>query len=147
MQKYLWLVLALGLFLVANTACGVEPGDATKIEGTYSIASMIMDGKDLSVEDVKQVSMTWKEGKYTVKYGNEVVEEGTYKVNVKKKPYTIDTTATRGENRGKTRLGLYEYKDGELKICFGDLGKDRPTDFASKGGDGKTIYSLKRPAK
>ncbi len=60
----------------------------------------------------------------------------------------IDARITRSSFIGKTMLGIYKIEDGQLHICWGEIGTDqRPATYAStKRGGGAfnyTIYSRK----
>ena len=49
--------------------------------------------------------------------------------------------------KGKTYLGLYEFKDRELRICYRGPGSSRPKDFADKAADGSsTVFIVLKPS-
>ena len=58
-------------------------------------------------------------------------------------PEAIDYVLLEGPNKGKTLLGIYELTGDTLKSCFAAPGKDRPTDFATKAGDLRTLSAWK----
>ncbi len=65
-------------------------------------------------------------------------------VDPSRKPRTIDYQMTEGFTKGKRQLGIYEVDGDTFKACFGKPGAERPTDFASKPGDGSTLSVWKR---
>jgi uncharacterized protein (TIGR03067 family) len=78
--------------------------------------------------------------------GDQVSKSETkFKLDPKATPKRIDFTPTEGGNKGKTYLGLYELKDGQLKICYRGPGSSRPKSFKDKadGTDGTVFIFLK----
>jgi uncharacterized protein (TIGR03067 family) len=51
----------------------------------------------------------------------------------------IDYYNTEGSNAGKMQPGIYELNGKTLKFCFAAPGRERPGDFASTPGDGRTF--------
>ena len=49
-----------------------------------------------------------------------------------------------GFSAGKKQLGIYEVEGDTFKACFSKPGDERPTDFTSKPGDGRTVSVWKR---
>lgn len=57
-------------------------------------------------------------------------------------PKEIDLTGD-----GLVQPGIYELKGDELKICFDQSGKTRPTEFDTKDGDKNLLLVMKRKSK
>ena len=51
---------------------------------------------------------------------------------------------TDGFTKGKKQLGIYEVDGDSFKSCFDKPGAERPTDFTSQPGDGRTLSAWKR---
>jgi len=140
MRSFSLYALAIFLLLVAGplAAFAAETkGDAVKKDiklanGTWSIASMEVDGEKVPQDQIKGITVVLADGKFTVKRGDELVQEGTSKVDPTKKPKTIDVTTTKGQNAGENLKGIYEIDGDSQKLCFAPQGKDRPTEFASR---------------
>ena len=55
-------------------------------------------------------------------------------------PKAIDFKLLQGPDEGKLRLGIYAVEPGQaLKLCLAKPGQDRPKDFETKPGDGRTL--------
>jgi uncharacterized protein (TIGR03067 family) len=70
-----------------------------------------------------------------------------FKLDPKRSPKEIDFTPTEegNANKGKTYLGLYEVKAGQLRICYRGPGSTRPKNFndMSAGNDVTTFLTFK----
>ena len=83
----------------------------------------------------------FKGDKFTMKGGDET-RGGTYKIDMKKKPPTLDVTLSQGGDGG-TFHSIYELDGDKLKIASGaEPGAAAPTEFKSK--EGVILMTLKR---
>jgi uncharacterized protein (TIGR03067 family) len=110
------------------------PKELAPFQGTWKIIDAVADGKPAPKDILPELQFTFEGAKLTVtEKGNP--ETGSYSVDPKQKPATIDLVNPKGEKA----LGIYEFdKDGKLTICF-NKGKDaaRP-----KGYDDKDAVKL-----
>jgi uncharacterized protein (TIGR03067 family) len=136
----MWRVLALLLAVGFVVAAEPEKKDAKKdddkksadtLEGTWTSTSITDRGKQVRpVAGYETVLVLKKDGSYAEMIRSQTVEEGTYKTDAAKSPKEIETEATKGPDKGKKRLGIYEQNGDTLKITFAVAGeKDRPTKF------------------
>lgn len=147
------------LFLSAGVGLLVAAGDAKEegvkkdleaLKGTRTVVSAERDGKKLTDEQLKGVTLTYDgAGRASVKKGDQLLFDGTIKIDPTKKPKTHDATQTaEAENKGKTVLSIYEIEGDTLKLCSAEpAGKDRPTEFSSKPGSGHFLRVFKREKK
>ncbi len=113
--------------------------DWKELKGDWQPTKMELDGNALPDDDVKAILITMSEGKYSAKRGDEVIDEGTSKIDASKSPKHLDLIASVGDNKDKERKGIYEIKGGVLKFVIAAPEKDRPTKFESTAGS-QCIY-------
>ena len=129
MLKIHFPAMALGFLVVASAYAQDKKDD--KLDGKWLVVSVERDGK---ADDALKGGVRVIAGdKYTLSDKNGKATPGTFKIDASKKPKTIDMMPAEGQYKGKTLLGIYEVDGQSLKICFAEPGKDRPTEFASKG--------------
>jgi uncharacterized protein (TIGR03067 family) len=139
---------ALALALCAGAVADVKDDAAKETKaaaGTWEVSSMTIDGKEVPLPKEGRPRLTIHEdGSYTVKTGDKVEEKGLGKVTPGKTPTVVDITASEGPNKGKTMQAIFEVKGDEMRVCWSEPGKERPTDFTAKEGSGRTLTIYKR---
>src|SRR5579862_5760085 len=86
------------------------------VEGSWTATAAIVKGKKLPKDVIDNIMLvvTFKDGKYSVKIGGKDEEAGTYKIDAKKTPATIDMLIAEGKEKGKTQLGIYKVDEDKL---------------------------------
>ena len=140
MKRYVVLALVVG-FLVGAEDPKKDKGkkDATVLEGTWVVISVMADGKER--DEGKDAQLVFK-GKTVTHKTKDNEEKGTFTADPKKK--TFDLTPSDGPKKGMTLKGIYQLKGDELKMCFQPQGKDRPKDFNAQKGSGNVLIVLER---
>ena len=106
------------------------------------------DGKKFSKEETKDMIATIDgSGKVSVGRGDKVINEATVKLDPTKKPKTIDITYTGGERKGQAVLGIYELEGDAFRVCVARPGDERPAEFSTKDGSGRTLVAYQREKK
>jgi uncharacterized protein (TIGR03067 family) len=141
------LVVAAGLLAAApapdRDAAAKE--ELKKLEGAWAAVSATVDGKEVPADELKKIQVVVKGDTYSVLAEGAEAAGGTLSIDPTKSPKTIDATTTKGPNKGKSELGIYELDGDTLKMCFGPVGKgQRPKEFASKQGSGAELSVYKR---
>ncbi len=143
MKRYLaWFVLAVTS--IASTAAFAQDKAAIKkdmeqLQGEWSM--LMPDGSGKTISDSKRVC---KGDETTVTFGGRLMMKARFTVDPSKKPKTIDYEILDGEGKGKKRLGIYELDGDTVKFSFGPPGTERPTNFSTNLGDGRTLSMWKR---
>ena len=114
------------------------------LQGEWSMVSGEIDGKAMPDEFLKGAKRVAKGDETTVVIAGQVFMKATFTIDPAKKPKTIDYAMTDGFSKGKKQLGIYEIEGETVKFCFASPGKDRPSDFTTKEGSGRTLSVWKR---
>jgi uncharacterized protein (TIGR03067 family) len=117
-------------------------------KGTWRLSYKEEDGKKFSQEEIKDVIMTNDgSGMVSVRRGDKVIAEATVKLDPTTKPKTIEVTFTAGEQKGKTRLGIYEIEGDAFRVCVARPGDERPAEFSAEAGSGRILVVYQREKK
>ena len=139
----------IGLTCVAISLAAAEDNPAVKkdmdqLQGEWSMVSGSADGQPMPEETRKQMKRVCKGDETTTTMGGQMFLKAKITLDPSKKPKTIDYQMTDGFTKGKKQLGIYEVDGDTFKSCFGKPDAERPTDFTSKPGDGRTLSVWKR---
>jgi uncharacterized protein (TIGR03067 family) len=144
-------ILFAGLLIAvaASANDGPPKDDLAKLNGTWLTVSLVNDGKTLVDEKTppKQeptTKLVYDGNTWMVKVGNKTVAKGTFKIDAAKSPKEIDIFDESGVKNEKTKLAIYEIDGDTYKYCLAPAGKPRPTEFASKEGNGHSLGVSKR---
>jgi uncharacterized protein (TIGR03067 family) len=149
-------------FLSASALCfavlallagpGVSLGQAADpLTGTWKTVAIEHGGKKLPEELVAKLPgrMQFDQGKVRVLLGDKVAAEGTYTIDERKSPKTIELSAMsyRGQ-QAKARVGLFEITEkGQLKIITADKeGEKHPANFDTTATPGADLIIYEKVA-
>jgi uncharacterized protein (TIGR03067 family) len=140
-------VMRFVLFAAALSAGALaaqdKADDARKaFQGTWTIVDT-RKGDPKDKEPVTARTVVFDGGKYRIKVGDTVVEEGTFTVDPSKSPKHIDVAATAGMDKGMKWQGIYELDGDTLRAVVGPTDKARPTKFENPA-EGVRAFTLKR---
>jgi uncharacterized protein (TIGR03067 family) len=135
-----------GAGALADDKADVEK-ELKKFQGTWTIESSVTGGVEIPADQLKGFIVTFEGAKHTLKFGDQVFQVGTQKMDPSKSPKTIDVTMTEGPSKGTVMLGIYEFDGDTLKVCFDPQGKQRPTEFKSAPGSQNFVNVHKRVKK
>lgn len=145
------LLCTLGLILSHETGARADDKadvekELKKFQGAWTFEYVEADGKEVPAAEFKGMTVTFEGDKYTVKKGDDVIQAATLKLDLSKSPRIFDATVADGSNKGAVILGIYEFSEETLKVCFDPEGKKRPTEF-KRGTGSQTLVVHKRVKK
>src|SRR5262245_10787313 len=150
MSRHVLLTSAL-LTLIFTTTPARSADDAKddtlkrfkeSLQGKWQMTSRIEGGASSEAELIKNRTVTFEGDKYTVRDGDKVIGELTYKIDLTKKPAWFDVTLKEGESA----KGIIKLDGDTLTFCVGKDG-NRPSDFKSESGDERLLAEFKRVKK
>src|SRR5215467_12757035 len=119
------------------------PGDLDRLQGSWTITAMEVDGQEMTAAMLAEARLTIKGNRFT-STGMGASYEGILKLNVKTSPRQFDLKFDAGPEKGDTNLGIYELNGDRWKICLATRGKVRPSNFVSTPGSGFAVETLTR---
>lgn len=148
-MKAMQTILLVGLTALAISSAWAAGDEAVKkdmalLQGEWSMASGSADGQPMPEQMVKQMKRVCKGDETTTMMGNQTFMKAKITIDPSKKPKSIDYEMIEGFTKGKKQLGIYEVNGDTFRSCFGKQGAERPADFTSKPGDGRTLSIWKR---
>src|SRR6266581_6754345 len=135
------LLIALATFTISLVRAADDEAikkDLAQLQGEWTIVSASADGQSMSEDMLKQMKRVCKGDEITVTMGDQLYLKAKITIDPSKKPKTIDYEMLDGPTKGKKQLGIYELEGDTVKFCFGSPGSERPPNFTSKPGDGRT---------
>ena len=148
-MKTLPTAFLIGLAAVAMSMAWAEDSEAIKkdraqLQGEWSMMSGSADGSAMP-DAMRETAMRVCKGDETkVTIGEQLLMKAKFTLDPSRKPKRIDYQMIDGPTKGKKQLGIYELEGDTVKFCFGSPGSERPPDFTSKPGDGRTLSVWKR---
>jgi uncharacterized protein (TIGR03067 family) len=117
--------------------------DAQNLQGTWRFTSLEVDGNAMEPSAVGESAMAIAGDTFEMKSMG-FLYKGTFRIDEKSKPKTIDIHFTEGIEKGNNSLGIYQLRKDKWTICLGLTGKPRPSDFVTSPGSGHALETLER---
>ena len=114
-------------------------GSPTELEGEWQMVSGVFNGKPLDQSMVKWCKRVTQGNVTAVIAGPQTMLKARFTLDPSRTPAAIDYVNLEGASRGKGQAGIYELKDGILRVCMAAPRKPRPTAFESLAGDGRSF--------
>jgi uncharacterized protein (TIGR03067 family) len=121
------------------------PRDLDKLQGTWSIASLEMDGQEMSLPGTGDARVVIKKDRFK-STGMGMDYEGIVTLQEKQKPKAFDLTFTAGPQQGTRHAGIYKLIGDRWTLCFATRGRRRPKTFATTPDSGLVLETLARRA-
>jgi uncharacterized protein (TIGR03067 family) len=138
----------IGLAAVAVADEAADKKDKEQLQGTWTAVSGEQEGKEDA--KAKEHAIVFEGDKFSVKRGDKVEVQGTFKIDASKSPKTMDMNITEGPEdiKGKTAQAIYVLSGDELTWCVSEPGSGkRPEKLATKEGVKDMLVKFKREKK
>jgi len=148
-MKTIRIVFLFSLAAVTLAPAWAEENEAVKkdlaqLQGEWSMVSGSANGQPMPEPMLKQMKRVCKGDESTTTSAGQLFFKAKITIDPSKQPKTIDYQMIDGFTKGKKQLGIYEVDGDTFRSCFGAPGAERPADFTSKPGDGRTLSVWKR---
>lgn len=141
----MWFVAVALLIATEDKKTDVDAAELKKFAGAWAVVEEEHGGKKKPMKELASQVVSVEGAKATTKDGDEVRDETeVILLDPKAKLAAIDLKITSGDDKGKVVKGIYRFDDEKVTLCLAEPGKDRPTQFAAKEGDGQTRLVLLR---
>ena len=113
------------------------------IEGRWLIESAELAGEVMPDLVATKIDVELAGGAYTVRFGGEVADRGTYALGSHPAGKAITLKGVEGTNAGRTIPAVYQFVGDQLQICYGLDGVVPPA-FATKPGTAHFLARYRR---
>ena len=149
MRKILITVLAVSLLpLAAYSQDDAVKKEREKFQGLWQVVSSEEDGNATPDFIVQALKIEIKGDQITLKGVEDLVKKFgkiTLVIDPSTTPKILDFKIDAGSEKNNLFEGIYEMKDGTLKICASTRnGGNRPDEFKTKAGSNRALFVLKR---
>ena len=145
MSWRLFLALTAGLAVAGGAQNPAADQELKQLQGIWKVVAAEANGQKVPAEDLGRYQLLIEpSGHMTAFRDGAITLQGSLTLDPSRTPKTLDVTFTKGQQSGKTAQGIYELKDGALKVCRANPGQSRPAEFASPPGSGLTLIVYER---
>jgi len=102
---------------------------AHPLEGLWQPVYAEFNGEEAPRMVLQKMEVELVAGKYTVRFGGETSDHGTYEID----EIGLTLYGVTGPNAGRTIPSIFKFAGGALSICYG-LSGERPEKFATASG-------------
>ena len=105
--------------------------DTTAIEGTWVILKAELAGEAMPEMIVRKIEVELTAGEYTMRFGGDVADRGTYELGAHPTAKAITLTGVVGTTAGRTIPAIYQLVGEHLHVIYG-LDGNQPDGFGTK---------------
>jgi uncharacterized protein (TIGR03067 family) len=121
----------------------------SELQGTWKLKEITLDGKPFAAGEITGAIFTFAGDVLVIdpaQQDNIVFPKQKLRFAIRpdRKPKAIDTENLDGPDKGKEIAGIYKVVGDVLSICIATKGNNRPTDFTSREGSSRALYTLER---
>ena len=109
------------------------------LEGTWQPVYAELNGEEAPRMFLEKLELHLTAGKYTVRFGGEASDHGTYEIVAT----TLTLRGISGANAGRTIPSIFKFAGTALSICYG-LSGERPTKFTTAAGQQLYLVNYER---
>jgi uncharacterized protein (TIGR03067 family) len=138
----------IGLAAAVFADDAADKKDKEKLQGSWAAVSGEKEGKE--DPEAKEHTLVFQGDKFSIKRGDKVFVQGTFKIDASKSPKTMDIEISEGPDnvKNKKAQAIYSLDGDDLTWCVAEPGSgERPEKLATKEGVTHMLVKLKREKK
>ena len=140
MNKCMMIFASMGILAVAVAAQEAANVDKESLQGAWTYVAREQGGKRIEATEKEKGELVFTGDRFLDWVPDK--NEGTFKLDVTKKPKAIKLTGT-GKSEGKDATFAYELKGNTLRLCQAGAG-EFPTEIKSVEGSAQFVLEFKR---
>ncbi|MGC4073904.1 MAG: TIGR03067 domain-containing protein [Nibricoccus sp.] len=113
------------------------------IEGLWQPIKAELSGEAAPPMVLERMTLTLRAGRYTVHFGGEISDRGTFTHSSSELHTTLTLTGEHGANAGHTIPAIFQLVGDRLRICYGLEGR-RPAAFATNKSSRLYLVTYRR---
>ena len=118
---------------------GDETEALMELEGEWAMVSCVRDGEPVPQTYVLLGKRVAKGNEMTVTIAWKTIMKSRYSLDPSTEPKSIDYLHLHGPSNGQEQYGIYQRAGDSVTFSMSAIGQERPRDFTTKRGDGKTV--------
>lgn len=136
----------LFLLVVSLLAGAASADDADHLQGTWQIIELEANGEKKPSEEFPGWKLVFEGDQVWVVKPEGADPKLRFRLDSTKSPKTIDLVVQEGNDKGKVAPGIYEFSNGQLRLCINIFGDPsyRPAEFKTRERDGAGFAILER---
>lgn len=115
--------------------------DSARLQGTWTMVTGSADGVTIPSQYLDVMRRTLTGSTLLVTQAGQTFFQATIHLDPSRSPRTIDYQMTAGPTASGLQRGIYRFSGDTVTFCMAGVGGERPADFTTSPGDGRTLSS------
>jgi uncharacterized protein (TIGR03067 family) len=137
-----WCVL--GTLSLTSAQEPDAPTIEESLQGTWRLVSLEQNGKLLPPDPNQERTIFFGGGAFVVRDKYTMKQAGTIAVDTSTSPKSITMIVSKGDDQGRSFLGIYSVEKDMLRICVDRKGQNRPSKFETDDRSDRSLATYSR---
>ena len=137
------ILVVVALTAAASTFAAELTDEQKKLQGSWRPTDARLGDIKIDEETLAKSTVLYEGERFTITIGDSV-QQGTFAIDPKQSPKTLDIFYTSGPNNGSTTVAIYEIDGDNLTVCYSLNSNNRPTELKSEGDQTRLLVKFER---
>ena len=137
------LVVLISAAAAASALAAELTDEQKKLQGSWRPTDARLGDIKIDEETLAKSTVLYEGDRFTITIGDSV-QQGTFAIDPKQSPKTLDLFYTSGPNNGSTTVAVYEVDGDNLTVCYSLNSNNRPTELKSEGDQTRLLVKFER---